>query len=135
MMTDRDNARGQVEDDPITHGAYGPGVLDEVTVPPTDPVREAKDRDLDDPAHVRVDPEVLRNGGPTRSPGAMTTTGGTAGPASIRRPTNRDRSGSGKGDDENVRIAPTTTGDATSGGMATPAGGSSSDATTGAEST
>ncbi|HEX5741247.1 MAG TPA: hypothetical protein VFY17_06800, partial [Pilimelia sp.] len=62
-----------VRDDPIGHGAYGAGALDEVTVPPTDPVREAKDRDLHDPADVRVDPADLRDGGPTRTPGAMTT--------------------------------------------------------------
>ncbi|MDG4823458.1 hypothetical protein O7635_16495 [Asanoa sp. WMMD1127] len=94
---------------------YGEDVLDEVTVPRTDPVREAKDRDLADP----VDPEVLRNGGPTRSGGAVTTTGGTAGPASVRRVTNPD-------------AAPTTTGDATTGGMEPPIGGSTSDASTGA---
>jgi len=99
---------------------YGEDVLDEVTVPPTDPVREAKDRDVDDPAHVRVDPETLRDGGPTESGGAVTTTGGTAGPASVRRVPNRD-------------AAPTTTGDATNSGMETPPRGSTSDASTGAE--
>lgn len=79
----------------------------------------------DDPAHVDIDPETRRNGGPTRSGGAVTTTGGTAGPASVRRPRN-DVSGE--------KVAPTTTGDATSGGMDTPAGGSTSDNTTGAAS-
>lgn len=90
-------------------------VAEEVTVPPTDPVREAKERDLDDPAHVDVDPEEWRQGGPTRSPGAVTTTGGSAGPASVRR----------TADDE---AAPTTPGDATSGGMEPPSSGTASDA-------
>lgn len=70
-----------------------------------------------------LDDEIRRDGGPTRGPGAVTTTGGTAGPASVRRRTNRD-TGDGK-------VAPTTTGDATSGGMDTPAGGATSDGTTG----
>jgi hypothetical protein len=65
-----------------------------------------------------VELEELRNGGPTRTGGMVTTTGGTAGPASIRRPTNPD-------------AAPTTTGDATSGGMATPVRTSTSDASGG----
>ena len=97
---------------------YGENVLDEVTVPRTDPGHKA-----DDPAPVQVDPEVLRNGGPTRSGGALTTTGGTAGPASVRRVTNRDTG---------EKVAPTTTGDATTGGMEPPIGGSTSDASTGA---
>ncbi|HEX6498659.1 MAG TPA: hypothetical protein VF054_06455 [Micromonosporaceae bacterium] len=122
-MDDRPDERRDDQQDPITHGVYGPDVLDEVTVPPTDEVREAKEHDVGDPADVQVDAEELRNGGPTRSGGAVTTTGGTAGPASVRR---APRTG------ENV--APTTTGDATSGGMSTPAGGSTSDATTGATS-
>ncbi|MGN9909166.1 hypothetical protein ACTMTJ_16605 [Phytohabitans sp. LJ34] len=70
-----------------------------------------------------LDEEILRDGGPTRGHGAVTTTGGTAGPASVRRRTNRD-TGDGK-------VAPTTTGDATSGGMSTPAGGTTSDGTSG----
>jgi hypothetical protein len=71
-----------------------------------------------------LDEEILRDGGPTRGHGAVTTTGGTAGPASVRRRTNRDI-GDGR------KVAPTTTGDATSGGMGTPAGGATSDGTTG----
>lgn len=74
---------------------------------------------LDD---VRTPPDALRDGGPTRSGGGLTTTGGTAGPASVRRVKDRNRGGQ--------KVAPTTTGDATSGGMGTPAGGSTSDATT-----
>lgn len=116
-----DDAQQRVENE-IGHGAYGPGALDEVTVPRADPVREAKDRDLDDPAHVRVDPEDLLNGGPTRTPGMLTTTGGTAGPASVNtRPAHP----------EGVKVAPTTTGDAHSGGMGTPVRSTTSDATTG----
>jgi hypothetical protein len=66
-----------------------------------------------------VDPEVLRNGGPTRTPGMMTTTGGNAGPNSAKpRPYRPD----------GVKIAPTTTGDATTGGMDTPVRSSTSDA-------
>ena len=70
-----------------------------------------------------LDEEILRDGGPTRGHGAVTTTGGTAGPASVRRRTNRD-TGDGK-------VAPTTTGDATSGGMSTPVGGATSDGASG----
>jgi hypothetical protein len=97
--------------------------MSEITEPPTDPVREAKQRDLDDPADVDIDPEVLRQGGPTRTPGAVTTTGGRAGPA-MRHATGQ--LGEGK-------VAPTTTGDATSGGTGAPTGGSTSDASTGGD--
>jgi hypothetical protein len=103
----------------VGHAEYGPGALDEVTLPPTDDRREAKDRDIQDPADVPVDPDVLRDGGPTRNRGVVTTTGGTAGPASVRR------LGNARG---NRKVAPTTTGDATTGGMSTPTGGSTSDA-------
>ncbi|MEU4383246.1 hypothetical protein [Micromonospora echinofusca] len=104
----------------IAGGVYGEGALDEVTVPPTDVQRVIQDEDPDDPAHVPVDPEVLRDGGPTRGQGAVTTTGGTAGPASVRRLARQPERHRGK-------VAPTTTGDATTGGMSTPAGGSTSD--------
>jgi hypothetical protein len=117
-------------DDPIGQGAYGDGAIEEVTVPGTDPVRTAKDRDLGDPADRELELEELRNGGPTRTPGIRTTTGGNAGPAAVaarlrehRRP-NQAPGASGT-------VAPTTTGDATSGGMDTPVRGSTSDATTG----
>ncbi len=80
--------------------------------------------DWEDPADVPVDPDELRDGGPTRTGGMVTTTGGTAGPASVRRVPR-----------EGENVAPTTTGDATSGGMQGGMGGSTSDATTGAEST
>jgi hypothetical protein len=103
--------------DRLGDGDYGPGAADEVTLPPTDERREAQERDIEDPADIGADPDVLRDGGPTRNRGVATTTGGTAGPASVRR---RPRRTGGK-------VAPTTTGDATTGGMRTPAGGSTSD--------
>ncbi|GAA4948734.1 hypothetical protein GCM10025331_41110 [Actinoplanes utahensis] len=52
-----------------------------------------------------TDPEELRNGGPAGE-GIMTTTGGTAGPASFP---DRPRTGPG--------VANTTTGDATTGAL------------------
>ncbi|MFI2711197.1 hypothetical protein ACH495_13820 [Micromonospora sp. NPDC018662] len=105
----------------VAGGVYGEGALDEVTVPPTDEQRVIQESDPDDPAHVAVDPAVLRDGGPTRGQGAVTTTGGTAGPASVRRVARQPERHRGK-------VAPTTTGDATTGGLSTPAGGSTSDA-------
>ncbi|MFC0508824.1 hypothetical protein [Micromonospora costi] len=107
-------------EDRIAGGIYGEGALDEVTVPQTDVQRAIQDVDPDDPAHVPVDPSVLRDGGPVGGQGAVTTTGGTAGPASVRRVARQPEKHPGK-------VAPTTTGDATTGGMSTPAGGSTSD--------
>jgi hypothetical protein len=75
------------------------------------------DPDLDSTLDRHTDLDELRNGGPTETPGAMTTTGGSAGPASVRR---RVQPGAG----------PTTTGAAGSGGMHAPIGGGTSDATT-----
>jgi hypothetical protein len=104
----------------LGHGEYGPGVLDEVTVPPNDDVREAKRRDIHDPADVAVDMDELRDGGPTVTPGMVTTTGGKAGPASVHRlPGHPETKG---------KVAPTTTGDAHTGGTRSPAAGSTSDA-------
>lgn len=102
---------------------FGPGVVEEVALPPTDPDREAKRRDIDDPADVDVEPQDLRDGGPTRTPGSVTTTGGTAGPGGVRR---LPRHG--------PEVAPTTTGDATTGGVNAAAGGSTSDAMDGRNS-
>lgn len=97
---------------------YAAGAADEVTLPPADERREAHDRDIDDPADAAVDPAVLRDGGPTRNRGVATTTGGRrGGPASTRR---RPRQPGGK-------VAPTNTGDATTGKFGTPAGGATSD--------
>ncbi|MBO4143128.1 hypothetical protein ACFYON_27845 [Micromonospora sp. NPDC005686] len=104
----------------VAGGVYGEGALDEVTVPQTDVERMRQELDPDDPADVPVDPTVLRDGGPTRGQGAVTTTGGTAGPASVRRLARQPEKHRGK-------VAPTTTGDAGTGGMSTPAGGSTSD--------
>ncbi|GAA0373882.1 MULTISPECIES: hypothetical protein [Micromonospora] len=107
----------------LTAGVYGEGALDEVTVPPTDVNSAIQRDDPDDPAKVPIDPNVLRDGGPTRGQGAITTTGGTAGPASVRRVARQPERHRGK-------VAPTTTGDATTGGMSTPRGGSTSDQST-----
>ncbi|MBC9004909.1 hypothetical protein AB0N38_32070 [Micromonospora aurantiaca] len=104
----------------VAGGVYGEGALDEVTVPQTDVERMRQELDPDDPADVPVDPTVLRDGGPTRGQGAVTTTGGTAGPASVRRLARQPEKHPGK-------VAPTTTGDASTGGLSTPAGGSTSD--------
>ncbi|NBE85078.1 hypothetical protein [Micromonospora rubida] len=104
----------------IAGGVYGPGALDEVTVPQTDETRVLQEEDPGDPADVPIDPEVLRDGGPTRGQGAVTTTGGTAGPASVRRVARQPEQHPGK-------VAPTTTGDATTGGLSTPTGGPTSD--------
>jgi hypothetical protein len=87
--------------------------------PDTDEQRIAAE--LSSTVDADVDPEVLRNGGPTRTPGMMTTTGGTAGPNSAKPRPYRP---------EGVKIAPTTTGDATTGGMDTPIRSSTSDAST-----
>ncbi|AEV88016.1 hypothetical protein ACWT_7005 [Actinoplanes sp. SE50] len=69
----------------------------------------SEDSDLSSTVPAGTDPEELRNGGPSTG-GLMTTTGGTAGPASFP---NRPRTGPG--------VAPTTTGDATTGALRTPA--------------
>ncbi|MER7165883.1 hypothetical protein ABT336_07345 [Micromonospora sp. NPDC000207] len=116
--TMRESARKA--EDRILGDQYGAGALDEVTVPQTDVERVIQDVDPGDPADVPIDPEVLRDGGPTRGQGAVTTTGGTAGPASVRRVARQPEQHPG-------RVAPTTTGDATTGGMSTPAGGPTSD--------
>lgn len=115
---------GRDVEDRIGHGEYGPGAIDEVSLPPSDEIREEQKRDPFDPADVHVDPEDLRKGGVTRSPGAKTTTGGRAGPASVRKVAQRPR---GKG-----KVAPATTGDATTGGMSTPSAGTTSDASSAA---
>jgi len=109
----------------IAGGVYGEGALDEVTVPPTDVESQLQRDDPLDPAHERVDPQVLRDGGPVGGQGAVTTTGGTAGPASVRRVARQPERHPGK-------VAPTTTGDATTGGMSTPTGGGTSDQSTSA---
>ncbi|MDG4773330.1 hypothetical protein [Solwaraspora sp. WMMD792] len=132
QISERDRGQAFV-DDLEQRSAYRQEILDDVVAPPNDPVREVKERDLDDPADVPIPAETLRDGGPTRSGGGLTTTGGTAGPASTRRATGPGRGkdpGRGKKGRGRDKVAPTTTGDATSGGMGTPAGGTTSDATT-----
>jgi hypothetical protein len=106
----------------IGHGAYGPELLDEPSRPRVDRGDEDSD-DLSSTLDADTDVEALRNGGPTRTPGVMTTTGGTAGPNSFKPRPYRP---------EGVKIAPTTTGDATTGGMETPDRSSTSDASSNA---
>jgi hypothetical protein len=109
----------------IGHGRYRPGSLEEVTLPPTDVTHELQENDVGDPAKAGVNLDELRDGGPTEFGPAVTTTGGTAGPASSRR---RPARPGGKGRGGKGKVAQTTTGDATTGGRTTPAGGSTSDA-------
>ncbi|MDG4759199.1 hypothetical protein [Micromonospora sp. WMMD710] len=109
----------------IASGVYGEGALDEVTVPRTDVESQNQRDDSFDPARERIDPQVLRDGGPVGGQGAVTTTGGTAGPASVRRVARQPERHPGK-------VAPTTTGDATTGGLSTPTGGGTSDQSTSA---
>jgi hypothetical protein len=71
-----------------------------------------------------VDPDMGRDGGPTQTPGAPTTTGGKAGRASIPRRARQPEK------EHDTKVAPTTTGDAGTGGMGTSIGGSTSDSTT-----
>lgn len=92
----------------------------------TDDGRDAVERDFDNTLDRDVDLDELRNGGPTRTPGIMTTTGGTAGPASVAAAL-RAHAGGSVGSAE---AGQTTTGDAGSSGMGTEVGGGYSDATT-----
>ena len=92
----RQDAARQAEDR-IAGGVYGKGALEEVTVPRTDVQSEIQRDDPLDPAHERIDPQVLRDGGPRRGQGAVTTTGGTAGPASVRRVARQPERAPGQG--------------------------------------
>ncbi|MEU4567590.1 hypothetical protein [Micromonospora sp. NPDC023956] len=114
----RDSARRTEER--LLAGTYGEDALNEINSPPSDVQQQLQREDPGDPADVPIDPEVLRDGGPTRGQGAVTTTGGTAGPASVRRIARQPERHPGT-------VAPTTTGDATTGGLSTPAGSSTSD--------
>ncbi|MFG2046528.1 hypothetical protein ACGFIW_03735 [Micromonospora sp. NPDC048935] len=118
----RQDAAREAEDR-IAGGVYGKGALDEVTVPRTDVESQIQRDDPFDPAKERIDPQVLRDGGPVGGQGAVTTTGGTAGPASVRRVARQPERHRG-------RVAPTTTGDATTGGLSTPMSGNTSDQST-----
>lgn len=85
------------------------------------------DQHHDDP----IDPEELRNGGPTRTGGIRTTTGsqfGPGGPGKHTVPTGTDP------DTDDGAGTPTTTGDATTGGQGTPVRTTTSDASTAAAS-
>ncbi|MET8231257.1 hypothetical protein ABZS77_11365 [Micromonospora sp. NPDC005298] len=120
----RQDAARQAEDR-IAGGVYGKGAVEEVTLPRTDVERIIQEEDPYDPAHQPIDPTVLRDGGPVAGQGAVTTTGGTAGPASVRRVARQPERHRGN-------VAPTTTGDATTGGLSTPTGGGTSDQSTSA---
>ncbi|MBQ1016557.1 hypothetical protein KBX71_01610 [Micromonospora sp. D93] len=120
----RQDAAREAEDR-IAGGVYGKGALDEVRVPRTDVESQIQREDPFDPAKERIDPQVLRDGGPVGGQGAVTTTGGTAGPASVRRVARQPERHPGT-------VAPTTTGDATTGGLSTPMGGGTSDQSTSA---
>lgn len=97
----------KVESD-IVGSDYAPGVLDEPST--YRPDKGGDDAGLSSTLAAGTDVDELQNGGPHRTPGMMTTTGGNAGPNSFR---DRPRSGPG--------VANTTTGDATTGSMAPPA--------------
>ncbi len=103
---------------------YGEGALDEVTVPQTDVERSVRTTTRTTRRTYRSRPgrccaTAARPGGQ----GAVTTTGGTAGRPASRRVARQPERHRGK-------VAPTTTGDATTGGLSTPAGGSTSDQST-----
>ena len=101
------------DNDEIGHGEYGD--IDQVRDVPSTSRPETGDDDegLSSTIAAGTDPEQLRNGGPGPAGGGiMTTTGGTAGPNSFRP---KARHGQG--------VAPTTTGDAGTGGMDTPVEG------------
>jgi hypothetical protein len=102
-------------------------------------MEEVKRRDWEDLADVPVNPGKWRDGGPTNSGGRLTTTGGTGGNARRPRPApppGRTAAPGRRGPTSATgKVAPTTTGDATTGGMESPLGGSTRDASTGAEST
>jgi hypothetical protein len=104
----------------IGNGDYAPGALEEPST--YRPEKGEDDPGLSSTLAAGTDTEQLVNGGPPPAGGgAMTTTGGTAGPNSFKT---RPRSGPG--------VAPTTTGDATTGAMTTPVDGYTSDATSNA---
>jgi hypothetical protein len=103
--------------DEITHGEYGDSVIEEPNS--YRPEKGDDEGGLSSTYAAGTDPEQLLNGGPGPADGGvMTTTGGTAGPNSFRQPA---RHGPG--------VAPTTTGDATTGSMDAPTDGATSDAT------
>lgn len=115
-----DEQRNEQVEREIFGSDYAPGVRD---VPSTYRPEKGADEDpgLSSTIPAGTDVSQLQNGGPQEFPAVQTTTGGTAGPNSFRTPS---RSGPG--------VANTTTGDATTGAMETPADGYVSDASTNA---
>lgn len=99
-------------------GRYSRSAVEEVTLPAGDDWGAENQHRTRTRAEEEADTAARRDGGPTRTPGMVTTTGGRAGPAGVRRLTRRPGAG----------VAPTTTGSAGSGGMESPAGGATSDA-------
>jgi hypothetical protein len=102
---------------------YGPGYLDEITLPRDEAAQARETAGLQDVAEHPIDPFIYESGGPTDTRGMVTTTGGRAGPASVHPYHDRQPKGPGK-------VANPPPGDAGSGGMGTPVGGPVSDATT-----
>ena len=98
---------------------YAPGAVEEVTLPEGDEWGRS-DETGQDGRTPQVAPEVLRDGGPTGGRGMVTTTGGDPEPAQVTRRPRTPEAHRGK-------VAPTTTGDATTGGFVVPPGGPTSD--------
>jgi hypothetical protein len=90
--------------DELSGGDYSAEFLDEPST--YRPEKGDEDPGLSSTVAAGTDEEVLLDGGPHDGEGRMTTTGGTAGPNSFKP---HARHGQG--------IAPTTTGDATTGSM------------------
>ena len=116
-MTDEERQK-QVERE-ILGSDYSPDVLDEPSM--YRPEKGADDAGLSSTLAAGTDVDQLQDGGPHRTPGVATTTGGNAGPNSFK---SHPRSGPG--------VANTTTGDATTGAMETPVDGYTSDASSNA---
>jgi hypothetical protein len=108
------------DDSKIGNGDYAREALEEPST--SRPELGDDDPGLSSTLAAGTDTEQLVNGGPPPAGGGvMTTTGGNAGPNSFKT---RPRSGPG--------VAPTTTGDATTGAMTAPVDGYTSDATSNA---
>jgi hypothetical protein len=116
-MSQTDENR-EVENE-IVGSDYGTDALNEPST--YRPEKGDDDPGLSSTIPAGTDTDQLVNGGPQGMPGVMTTTGGTAGPNSFKT---RPRSGE--------FVAPTTTGDATTGAMETPVDGYTSDASSNA---
>ena len=115
-MTDEERQE-EVERE-ILGSDYSPGELEEPST--YRPEQGDDDPGLSSTLAAGTDTEQLVNGGAAPGGGVMTTTGGNAGRTASAHP----RAGPG--------VAPTTTGDATTGAMTTPVDGYTSDATSNA---